>query len=187
MRRKKNTICPAMSGIWLSGGWRVRGGMLSMVFNCVCVIVEHRFRRVQPHSRREINQSSLKIVSKKTTRLSIISANFRKNFQSQCDTRGSDGHWFLKNLKSKISCQTPFNACLSSHLSWWCVTSCPMAWVQHCIKLPGGGQPARPSQAYYGQKFTMPCLNCHLFTHGGAAWHVWHWTELARSLYRPCY
>ncbi len=41
----------------------------------------------------------------------IISANFRKNSkQSQCDTQGPGDTDLWKNLKSKISCQTPFKA-----------------------------------------------------------------------------
>ncbi len=117
----------------------------------------------------EINQSSLKIVSTKTTRPSIICANFWKNSKrSKCETQGPGGHWFMKKTWSRKSrVRLP--------LTLACPLTCPddvsrpvLAWVQHCIKLPGGGQAARPSQAYYGQKFTVPCLNCHLFTHGGA-------------------
>ncbi len=39
----------------------------------------------------------------------IISANFRKKSKwSLWITQGPGGHWFMKKMRSKISCQTPF-------------------------------------------------------------------------------
>ncbi len=50
--------------------------------------------------------------------VSIISVNFRKKSKwSQWSTQVPRGHWFIKKLKSKISCQTPFKRCVNGGFS----------------------------------------------------------------------
>ncbi len=118
--------------------------------------------QIQPQSHSEINQPSLKTENKDDTPFDYL-REFSKKFETipmwYKGARGNTDLW-KKNLKSKISCQTPFNACL-------CPLTCPvdvsrpvLAWVQLCIKLPGGGQPqAQPGILWAEIHRAMPKLS----------------------------